>query len=146
MNTQEIHQALEIVHNRTTRIFEIIPGLSAWIFLLSPILLSLVWPVIVAYIIIAYDLLWLTKAFGLSYRLIRGYRRLHRTDSADWRARLDDLNRLPAAINQVGGRIKNRQPGREKLELRLYSRQLEEIQKQGHDVLDPNLLHHAVII
>src|SRR5688572_33024200 len=105
--------------SRLARLFEILPGLASWLFLLSPILLSLVWPVIVAYIIIAYDLLWLTKAFGLSYRLIRGYRRLHRTDSADWRARLDDLNRLPAAINQVARRIKNRHPGPKKLELPL---------------------------
>ena len=55
------------------RLWEIIPGVTSWIVLISPIFFSLVWPIAVAYFIIAFDLLWLLKSVRMSAGLIEGY-------------------------------------------------------------------------
>ena len=53
------------------RMWEIIPGLLSWTILISPIVLSLVWPIGVAYFIIAFDLLWLLKSVRMSLGLVQ---------------------------------------------------------------------------
>ncbi len=73
------------------RLWEIIPGLTSWVVLVSPILLSLVWPVAVAYFIIAFDLFWLLKSFRMSLGLVEGYSLLKKSEKIDWRARLAEL-------------------------------------------------------
>lgn len=133
--------------SRTARLFEIIPGLASWLFILSPILLSLFQPVWVAYLIIAYDLLWLTKAFGLSYRLIKGYRRLNRINNVRWRNRLSDLDDVPRALKRVDKRLQNhRLPGVKTQELRRYRAQLQQVLEQQVEVLKPASLHHAIVL
>jgi hypothetical protein len=129
------------------RAWEIIPGLSSWLFILSPIILSFVEPVWLAYIIIAYDLLWLIKAFGLGHRLIRGYTRLHRNRKIDWRKRLDDLEDIELAIRQVEGRIKSsRLKPATRRELKRYRSFLLQAQEQGDELLSPDDVVHAVIV
>lgn len=80
------------------RFLEIFPGAVTWLFLITPIILSLTYPVAVAYFIIAFDLLWLIKSMRLSFYLIRGYNRLHRSERIDWQAKLATLSELDAAI------------------------------------------------
>src|SRR3990167_11355963 len=123
MTTRSSHD-LEISRDGVTRAFEILPGLTSWIFLLSPILLSFVQPVWVAYIIIAYYLLWLTKAFGLSTRLLRGYRRLHLTAKINWSHKLQDLNNVAAAHKFANKQLKKRISPNRRAELRLYRKHL----------------------
>jgi hypothetical protein len=88
-----------------TRLLEIIPGLVTWIFILGPVILSVVEPILVAYFIIAFDLFWLIKSFRLSYHLIRGYNRLHLYQKVDWNERLRQLEDIPAAIDDVRKKI-----------------------------------------
>ncbi len=73
------------------RLMEIFPGLLTWTALISPIVLSILDPALVAYFIIGFDLYWLTKTLRLNYYLIRGYHRLHRAQRTDWLAKLDEL-------------------------------------------------------
>src|SRR3990167_1981555 len=80
------------------RLLEILPGFTTWLFLASPIILSFAAPVWLAYIIIAYDLLWFTKACGLSYRLIRGYNKEKVMNQVKWQNRLHDLEDIEDAI------------------------------------------------
>src|ERR1700730_7065404 len=61
------------------RALEIFPGLASWTFLISPVVLSIFYPVLVAYFIVAFDLYWLGKALRMSVFLIRGYARLRET-------------------------------------------------------------------
>lgn len=129
------------------RAFEIIPGAAAWLFLLSPILLSLIEPVWVAYIIIAYDLLWLSKAFGLSYRLVWGYRRLRRTIQINWQHRLGDLNNPARAIARIDKRLQNgRIPISTAQTLRQYRQQLQDVSSSGVEIINPDELIQVVII
>lgn len=130
------------------RILEILPGLSSWLFILSPLILSFTKPLWVAYIIIAYDLMWLTKSVGLSYRLIRGYRRLRATSKVNWQQRLEDLNDLEAGLKRTQERLKrNRLPSRlMKGELKSYRHQLRQLLAQPVDILDPKKVYHGVIV
>lgn len=81
------------------RLWEIIPGLTSWLVLLSPIVLSLFWPIAVAYFIIAFDLLWLLKSMRMSLGLVEGYRTLKRAEKVDWPARLKELKDVNKALN-----------------------------------------------
>ncbi len=129
------------------RAFEIIPGAAAWLFLVSPIFLSLVEPVWVAYVIIAYDLLWLSKSFGLSYRLIWGYRRLKQTTAINWNHRLDDLNNPQVAIERIDRRLQNgRIPRATAQSLSKYQQQLKQIVDSKVDLIQPSDLIHVVIV
>lgn len=80
------------------RLLEMIPATLTWLCLLLPIILSLRWPILVAYFIIAFDLVWLVKSLRLNYYLVLGYMRLHHSESLDWQARLGDVDDLSAAI------------------------------------------------
>jgi hypothetical protein len=85
---------------RVNRLLEIVPGFLSWLFLLLPVLLSLTYPVIVAYFIIGFDLFWLMKSLRLSFYLVRGYRRLRLNQSIDWMARLSELSNLEGAVKK----------------------------------------------
>lgn len=99
-------QSAEIVLTRRTwvdsrwfeRLLEIFPGALTWFFLLAPIILSFFLPLVVAYFIIAFDLIWLIKSLRLSLFLVRGYSRLYRRQTIDWQKRLDDLEQLPDSV------------------------------------------------
>lgn len=87
------------------RFLEITPGAITWLFLISPIILSLTYPVAVAYFIIAFDLFWLIKSLRLSFFLIRGYWRLNRNQQVDWYKKLQDLEHLDDAIARYDGEL-----------------------------------------
>lgn len=144
--TKQNSQELEIARSKTARLFEILPGVTSWLFLLSPIFLSFVRPVWVAYIIIAYDLLWLTKAFGLSTRLIRGYRWLHLTAKINWRSKLIDIDNPQKALAQIAPIIKSVKSRRKRAELRLYRGYLRSTVKLDEQLAIPAKLRHAVIV
>src|SRR5262245_50993213 len=83
------------------RLLEILPGATTWVFLLGPILLSLVEPVWVAYFIIFFDLCWLVKSLRLSFNLIRGYSRFYAAKRINWQRKLANLSNLDAAIDET---------------------------------------------
>lgn len=64
------------------RLCEIMPAALSWSILASPILLSLVYPIAVAYFIIAFDLFWLLKSIRMSFGLVEGYRTLKRSEKS----------------------------------------------------------------
>lgn len=128
------------------RLLEILPGLASWLFLLSPIILSFIQPLWVAYIIITYDLLWLVKAFGLSSRMVRGYRRMHVSDQIDWNSRLSDLSDLPRALSRIEARLDRRRLSfKQRRRLSQYRDQLHSLQSAS-DLLDPHEVVHVALI
>lgn len=68
------------------RALEILPGLASWTTLVSVVLLSIYFPVIAAYFIIAFALYWLLKTAFLSYHLRYNWKRLRRHMNLDWGA------------------------------------------------------------
>lgn len=73
------------------RIFEILPGAIAWTLILLPIILALISPKVFAVYMIFFLSYWLVKTFGMSYRLILGYRNYKRDMKIDWLDKLNDL-------------------------------------------------------
>lgn len=82
------------------RSLEIFPGFFTWSVLISPIILSIFYPIVVAYFIIAYDLFWLIKSFRMSWFLVRGYRRMKIASKVNWERKLENLYDLRNAIDK----------------------------------------------
>ena len=144
------------------RLLEILPGAVTWLTLLSPIVLSFVQPILVAYFIIAYDLYWMVKSFRLSVNLIRGYRRLHLAQSIDWNGRLMGLRDLNKEIVQNQHKIdlmRKEHPslggwfytGDKKVGVsyEMLTNERDRLAKLGarsEHIMDPNDIYHAVIL
>lgn len=146
------------------RFLEMVPGLATWLFLLSPVILSVFNPVVVAYFIIAFDLFWLVKSFRLSVNLIRGYSRLYENQKVDWGERLLDLENLPGAVDRyeasLVGLLEDHPEAAKRFSFnpehsrwrsdyrRIYRRynELKQLAAKPHTILDPKNIYNAVII
>jgi len=143
------------------RLFEIFPGAVTWLTLLSPIVLSLVMPVLVAYFIIAFDLYWMVKSFRLSVNLIRGYRQLHLSQKIPWGERLawvqnpapylaaneGELAAIRTKYSSLWARLTMRGRARSRYEaLRADHAELVRLSGLQGQVLDPKKIYHAVIL
>ncbi|MEK9156434.1 MAG: glycosyltransferase family 2 protein [Patescibacteria group bacterium] len=73
------------------RLFEILPGVISWLIILSPIILSLLAPDILAIYMIFFLTYWLVKTFFMSARLIVGYKRFRHDMRVNWRQKLEGL-------------------------------------------------------
>lgn len=89
------------------RSLEIFPGALTWTILAAPVLLSIWQPILVAIFIIAFDLFWLVKSFRLSTALIRGYRRLHKSERVDWSIRLDWIRKPDEYLESAENKMKD---------------------------------------
>lgn len=73
------------------RLFEILPGLLAWLTIFLPVLLAVISPRFFAVYMIFYISFWLVKTFFMSYRLIVGYKSYKRDRQTNWLAKLDEI-------------------------------------------------------
>jgi cellulose synthase/poly-beta-1,6-N-acetylglucosamine synthase-like glycosyltransferase len=76
---------------RRYRFFEMLPGLLSWSILLLPLVLSLISPIVTVFFIIAYMLLWFTKAVGLNIRVLQGWKLMQQHQKLDWAQLLEEL-------------------------------------------------------
>src|SRR6266498_6081905 len=76
------------------RAFEILPGALTWIILSLPIVLGILSPRLAAYFIIAYLLMWFTRAIGLNIRSFQGYRVIEQHRRLPWKYLNEDLENL----------------------------------------------------
>jgi hypothetical protein len=161
-NTTKLNRVRYYDRHWFTRAMEILPGSITWLTLLLPILLSLIYPIAVAYFIIAYDLYWTIKSFRMSGNLIRGYRRLHVAQSIDWNGRLEQLRHLEMsskAIDDALAAMRAAHPGVENV-WSLVDRSLKaqyrgllgekvrvaELAKRAEMIMDPTQIYHAVVL
>lgn len=129
------------------RTFEILPAIASWLFLATPIILSFALPLWAAYLIIAYDLLWSTRFLGFGVRLTRGYARMRRVNSVNWRSRLDDLADISLAIKKAESMLAVRSFSFfRRLELKEYRNYLRQVKNSRVNVLDWEEIYHGVII
>ncbi len=84
---------------RRYRFFEILPGTLSWFFLSLPLILSLISTRVTMVFIVAYLLLWFTKAVGLNVRSLQGFRTIDTHSKLPWQRMMDDL---------TGGTVENR--------------------------------------
>jgi cellulose synthase/poly-beta-1,6-N-acetylglucosamine synthase-like glycosyltransferase len=74
------------------RFFEMLPGLTSWSILALPFVLSQVAPRLCVFFILAYLLLWFTKAVGLNIRAVQGFRMLSQHQKLPWPQMLQELS------------------------------------------------------
>lgn len=141
-------QHTELGVSRTTeRLLEILPGFLSWGFMLSIVALSFINVDLVAYIVIAFAVLWLFKIFGYSRRLVSGYGLMRVLKNISWRERLGDLRDTEAALADVNDQLqetKSIRSGRHKALQRYRSLLLRA--KQNPDILPPDDVMHVVIV
>lgn len=113
------------------RVFEILPATLTIIVLSSPVVLGFISPKLAAYFIIAYLLLWFTRAIGLDIRSIQGWRLLNQHKNAPWDKLNADLQDLETRLDEP----------------KWHARNLERIRRNmGPDRILPSQVYHAVII
>ncbi len=69
---------------KVIRALEILPGVLSWSLIIFPIWGSLVWPVLVAYYIIAFDVYWLYRSIWTSVLSLVSHFRLKASQKFDW--------------------------------------------------------------
>lgn len=82
------------------RFFETVPGILSWTVLITPVVLSVINPLLAAYFILAYLLIWFIKALVLNVRMVQGYSKLNQHMSYDWQNMLNQLDKPDTAFDQ----------------------------------------------
>jgi hypothetical protein len=149
---------------RVTRLLEIVPGLVTWALILSPLILSLRIPEVVAWFVLSFDFYWFYKALMLTGSVTVSFLRIRGVIAVDWRARAFSLANLPGRRDEldrliplVADRIALLDRGGERLAAsggRRYLAQLRDERKdverllarRGEAIPDPNDLWHVALI
>lgn len=114
------------------RAFEILPGALTWFILFLPLTLSIINPKLAAYFIIAYLLVWFTRAIGLNVRSLQGWKMINQHKAMPWKTLNRDLEVLQP-------RVKNAPVW--------HARNLDRVREHiPHTRIKPSQVYHAIII
>ncbi len=75
------------------RIFEMLPGVITWSFLIASVYVSFKSPMVVAVFIIVFDLYWMVKVFYITAFAVSGYQRMKIWEKEDWLSKCKKLAR-----------------------------------------------------
>jgi hypothetical protein len=146
------------------RLLEIVPGLVTWMLILSPFVLSLRIPEVVAWFVLTFDFYWFYKALMLTGSVMVAFLRIRSVVAVDWRTRAFSLAYLPARrealdrlIPDARARIDELQRSGNRLAVtggRRYLARLREERKdverllarRGSPFPDPNRIWHVALI
>ncbi len=146
------------------RLLEIVPGLVTWTLILSPVILSLRIPEVVAWFVLSFDFYWFYKAVMLTGSVTVTFLRIRSVVGVDWRVRTFALADLPGRravldglIPAVEARIVELQRAGSSLAAsggRHYAARLRQERKdierllarRGAPIPDPNRLWHVALV
>lgn len=114
------------------RFFEILPGALSWTLLCLPLLLSLINVTLAVFFILAYILIYFTRAMAVNVRALAGYRMMRQHEKIDWNELLNEVE---------AGEVSGPHAKRPKWH---YSNLARLIAKPP--VVKPSELYHAVVI
>src|SRR3989338_4328572 len=77
---------------RSQRFLEILPGIFSWSLIIFPLWGSFIFPTVVAYYIITFNVYWMWRSFTVSTLAIFAHFRLAASQKFDW---LGDLKQFP---------------------------------------------------
>jgi hypothetical protein len=120
--------------NAIYRFFEILPGVLTWCLLALPFVLSLVSPSLGAYFVIAYLLMWFTKAVGMNVRVLQGWRTMQEHEKTDWNRLLDDTADPAMSIMNPDSNLPS-----------WHYNNLRRIASRGPNCLPNELIHVAIV-
>lgn len=144
------------------RVLEIFPGFMSWGTIVAAIILSLFSPIVIAYFIIAFDLLWMMKSFRMSWYQIKAYRNFKAAMKMNWSDRLSELNQLDEALEKYQRRYERSERigfmqrfsfDRQRLQhyqkardLQQYVAELQLLDQRSQTLLRPKDIYQAVIV
>ncbi len=70
--------------NKSQRLLEILPGFVSWSLILFPVWGSFLWPIVVAYYIIAFDVYWFYRSVSMSIMALMAFYRIRANEKYDW--------------------------------------------------------------
>ena len=138
------------------RLWEIIPGLTSWLIILGPIILSLTYPLVLAYFIIAFDIFWLLKSFRMSFGLVESYNIFKKAEKVNWTMRLEELKDVDGHLKKWQDKLEElKKPGLLSHSIfskkkRQYEKSIEEIQRLGQiqdhksTLIQPKEIYHVI--
>ncbi|MFC1651893.1 glycosyltransferase family 2 protein [Patescibacteria group bacterium] len=88
------------------RFTEMIPAFLSYTILLAPVIIAFFSPVVVAYIVILFDLFWFFRVVSMSVCLILGYSRVQKTSHIDWLGLCKKSAGLNASLKKINREIK----------------------------------------
>jgi hypothetical protein len=114
------------------RALEILPGALTWTILSLPVILSLISPKLAAYFVIAYLLLWFTRAIALNLRMLQGWRTMNQHRDVAWTGLNQDLENLEIRADNAP---------------KWHARNLARVKKYiGSKRIKPSQLYHVVMV
>ncbi|HEY7589608.1 MAG TPA: glycosyltransferase family 2 protein [Candidatus Limnocylindrales bacterium] len=146
------------------RVLEVVPGLVTWALILSPLVLSLRVPEVVAWAVLTFDFYWFYKALMLTGSVTVSFLRIRKVMAVDWRTRAFSLADLPGRLEQldrlipaVRARIEQLEAAGEslaarggRLELARLRDERKDVQRllarRGDTVGDPGRLWHVALV
>ena len=149
---------------RVTRLLEIVPGLVTWALILSPLILSVRIPEVVAWFVLSFDFYWFYKALMLTGSVTVAFVRIRAVTAIDWRSRAfsladlpgrrDELDRLIPLVaarigdlDRAGARLAASGGRRYLSRLRDERKDVERLlARRGEPIPDPNQLWHVALI
>lgn len=123
------------------RFFEMLPAILSYGLLLTPVVLSLIDPLLAAIFIIAYIIIWFVKAIGIAYRTIQGYGLLHKAQRVDWLQRLNDLSNPADAL-----RLRTEHPRTSEWHHKQHCRNLEHISMDPAGYYKPEEVYNLLVV
>ena len=126
------------------RFSEIVPGLISWSILTGMVLVSILYPLIGAMLVIAFDFYWFLRIFYMTFFLILAYFRLGLEQDRDWmemvRA-IDHLDQDPDFLSRFHGKL----DFKKKISLWNHERKLKHLKQSGSPPPPSNEIYHLVI-
>jgi hypothetical protein len=157
----------------TKRMFEIIPGLLAWIVITSPLWGGILFPEVISIFVLVFNAFWLYKSLSVVILFLTGYIKLRNGENAEWMGKLKRLSDPKRGIEELKKESADIQKlefskdrfkespfakipsilqrvlfiGEKRKLLRHFSREIKLLEKiNGQEFLDWKKLHHIIII
>lgn len=77
---------------QSQRVLEILPGFVSWSMILFPVWGSFIWPIGVAYYIIAFDVYWFYRSVSVAFMSLVAFYRIRASEKYDW---MGDVRNFP---------------------------------------------------
>lgn len=145
---------------KVQRTLEVIPGILTWFTLIGMFVFSFLVPIWVSVFIIAFDIYWICRTIFITYYSVVAYRRLQEGKKIDWWDRCQNISNPTAYKHIISERVaslrdvlcekmsffERRKVKHELKKLRVYSKEVEELEKIKDQIWDWRSIVHVVML